>query len=77
MSYPDKWGQVENGMVVNAFPNPYNDPIIKRINENYQHEDHDHEVMWSDDRWEWFEKYAKAHLEDYLRWTWEHRKEEE
>lgn len=81
MTYPDRHGQVENGMIVFdadgfTFPNPFNDPIIKRLNECYAHEDHDYEVMFSDERWAHYERYCKAHLEDYLRWTWEHREDE-
>ena len=76
MSYPNDRGQVENNMVLHSpFPNPWNDPIVQRVNENYRHEDHDYEVMFSEDRWKHYERYVKAHLEDYLRWTWENRKE--
>jgi hypothetical protein len=76
MSYPNNQGQVENNQVLHSpFPNPYSDPVVQGINESIAHEDHDYEVMFSEDRWEWYERYCKAHLEDYLKWTWEARGE--
>jgi len=75
MSYPNNQGQVENKMIL-TFPNPFNDPILKRINECYEREDLEYEAMFSEDRFEYMERYCKANLEPYLRWIWENRRGE-
>lgn len=60
-----------------AYDNPYGDPLIGKINESFAKEDLEYEAMFGEDRWNYFEKYCKAHLEDYLRWVWENREKED
>jgi hypothetical protein len=40
MTYPNRHGEVENNMVLHSpLLNPWCDPIVQRINENYRHKE--------------------------------------
>jgi phage gp16-like protein len=76
MAYPNRFGEVENYMT-RPFRNPFSDPVINALNEARLREDLEDACMFGDDRWNYMEKYCKAHLQDYLNWVWEHREKED